>query len=106
MPFRPCLSPSCPNYAERRGRCRDCNALNDKSMRRAGRALYGTKRWRILRAKKLSLDPMCQWHEGCQALATDVHHRHGVEVDPWSLEGLESLCHAHHSQLTRRGQLA
>lgn len=39
-------------------------------------------------------------------VATDVHHKHGVKLDPWAIEGLESLCHPHHSMVTRQEQLS
>src|SRR4051812_38147373 len=99
VPRRACLEPGCPEYATYRGRCQAHSQKRDRTINRAGRAIYSTKRWAMLRRHKLSLNPLCEW-EGCNELATDVHHRHGVEADPWSVDGLEALCHAHHSALT------
>jgi 5-methylcytosine-specific restriction protein A len=101
---QPCLEPGCPGFAEYRGRCRSHASEYAARREPVGKAVYNSKRWAMLRRRKLNLNPIC---EDCDArLATDVHHRHGVEVDPWSLAGLESLCHSCHSKVTRREQVA
>lgn len=109
MTSRACLVDRCPNDAVFRGRCREHARSNDRAIRRKGRSIYSRKRWRILRRRKLTMTPVCEYvdpDEGpCLATATDVHHRHGVDVDPWAIDGLESLCHRHHSFITRRDQL-
>lgn len=75
----------------------------DASIERSGRVIYNTKRWQMTRKRKLALNPIC---EQCNNdLATDVHHKHGVANDPWSIEGLEALCHSCHSRVTRAGQV-
>lgn len=102
---RACLEPRCPSPASYRGRCQAHARQQDKAINRVGRSIYNTKRWKVLRLAKLNLTPFCE-EQGCESMATDVHHKHGVEQDPWSMEGLEALCHAHHSQRTRREQAA
>lgn len=110
MPSRPCLEAGCPNLSAYRGRCQRHARQRDKQINRAGRSLYSTKRWKILRRRKLFLNPLCEYvdpDEGpCMEIATDVHHKSGVENNPWDIKGLEALCHAHHSQVTRQSQLA
>lgn len=108
-PTKVCIEPRCPEPATYRGRCASHASVHDASVTRQGKAVYGTKRWRMTRRAKLFRDPICEYvdpEEGpCLRPATDVHHRHGVEVDAWTMESLESLCHAHHSRLTRLAQL-
>jgi 5-methylcytosine-specific restriction protein A len=97
MPSQPCLEAGCPNLASYRGRCAE-HAGSHANRNRAGRKIYSTRRWAILRRRKLRLNPIC---ERCdKRLATDVHHRAGVENDPWSLAGLEALCRSCHSSET------
>lgn len=103
MPKRLCLEPRCPDPAVHRGRCRTHSAMRERTRTKRGRNVYGTKRWKLLRRRKLHLISLC---ERCGAIATDVHHKAGVEADPWSIEGLESLCHGCHSQETRKEQLS
>lgn len=101
---QPCSEPGCPEFASYRGRCRSHASANSRNRDQVGKQVYNSKRWAILRRRKLNLNPIC---EDCnERLATDVHHRHGVEVDPWSLSGLESLCHSCHSRITRQEQIA
>ena len=102
MPIRLCLEATCGRPATYKGRCGKHARRREREINRVGRKVYSSKRWRILRQRKLFEQPLC---ERCGALATDVHHRHGVEADPWSLTGLESLCRPCHSQITRREQL-
>lgn len=99
--MKPCLEPRCPELVKR-GRCQEHTRRYDQAIRRQGRQVYATKRWKVLRKRKLYLDSLC---ERCGEVASDVHHRHGVANDAWSLEGLESLCHGCHSAETRREQL-
>jgi 5-methylcytosine-specific restriction protein A len=95
MPRRPCLEPGCPEWASYRGRCERHyrERERERNARRAGKDVYNRKKWQVLRRRKLSLDPLC---ERCGEIAVDVHHRHGVEVDAWSLDTLESLCRRCH----------
>lgn len=58
-----------------------------RSVERAGYHAYRSKRWRILRRRKLFEDPLC---ERCGAIAAEVHHIEGVEVVTWEMEKLES----------------
>jgi hypothetical protein len=85
----------------------------DNYLRRAIRperdAWYGLAAWRGkngLRLYKLRRNPMCEF-EGCTKPATDVHHKDSSwkESGNWrlfiDLKNLESLCHGHHSEITR-----
>lgn len=107
MPKRPCLEPGCAEFAapKGRGRCQRHAREQDKSINRQGREIYGSRKWQYTRRKKLTLNPACEWKGGCTALSEDVHHKHGVEADPWSMDGLEALCKVHHGQITRAAQL-
>ena len=84
MPLKICLEPGCGTPAHRRGSCRAHSAQYERSINRAGRKVYDSRRWRILRRHKLSLNPIC---ERCnEVLAEHVHHKHGVVEDPWSID--------------------
>lgn len=64
-------------------------------------------RWSRTRKRYLRDHATCEDDSGCNAAATDVHHRDGLGPngprghDPTNLQ---ALCHAHHSQLTAREQ--
>jgi hypothetical protein len=95
---RPCMEAGCGEFAVYRGRCGEHARLRSRATERIGRTVYNSKRWRLTRLRKLSLNPIC---ERCdRALATDVHHVYGVEHDPWALDGLQSLCHSCHSKIS------
>lgn len=98
------MEPGCGCFAVYRGRCRLHWAERDRATPRVGRSVYNSKKWRLTRQRKLALNPIC---ERCDAaLATDVHHVYGVEHDPWAFDGLQSLCHSCHSQITARERAA
>lgn len=104
---RPCLEPGCSSDAEQGlPRCaehqREHTRAKDQRTERAGQRVYRTKRWQILRRRKLFHDPLC---ERCGAIATEVHHIKGVEVSTWEMEQLESLCASCHAKETRAEQL-
>lgn len=100
--LRPCLRVGCPElvaggYCEAHGSAADPRES-------AARRGYG-RAWERLRRIKLRQTPQCE-RPGCRELATDVHHREAVRRTGRVLvavEDLESLCHAHHSQITVRG---
>lgn len=100
MPTRLCAEPGCPNPAAYRGRCATCARVNERRTERAGRHVYGTRRWVMLRRSVLFERPLC----ACGAIATDVHHKHDIADggDPWDPANLEALCHPCHSRITRR----
>jgi 5-methylcytosine-specific restriction endonuclease McrA len=103
MPIRLCNGhPTCSEKAVYRGRCAKHSRENEREINRAGRQLYGTKRWQMTRRKVLFLNPLCQ----CGAIAEDVHHKVDLadDGDPWALEGLEALCRSCHSKETRARQ--
>ena len=72
-------------------------------------AIYQDKRWKIIRAEKLRISPLC---EMCQAeerttLAQEVHHiipfsygRNPAQVDglAFDMDNLQSLCEPCHEQ--------
>lgn len=97
-----CAEAGCPDPPSYRGRCQRHARAKEQRTNRAGRKVYNSRRWKILRRHKLGLNPIC---ERCdEALAVDVHHKHGVLNDPWSVDALEALCKACHSRETRREQ--
>lgn len=99
MPRKLCLDSGCAAPPTYRGYCQRHARAKEQRTNRQGKAVYNTKRWKVLRRHKLFLNPIC---ERCTAeLAVDVHHRHGVENDPWSVDGLEALCKSCHGKVTR-----
>lgn len=104
----PCVEPGCGAYASYRGRCHYHAKVNNRRTHNANnKAIYNSKRWRIIRKAQLFAVPLCE-QEGCEQVATDVHHR--IDLDqggaPFDRANLESLCRAHHSQRTRAEQVA
>ena len=82
------------------GRCPTCStgwATRAPDSWKAG----GTRRWRRVRAQKLSLDPLCEW-PGCHRLATTVDHIDGTDYDTqrYDMAVLRSLCDEHHAGRT------
>lgn len=100
----PCLAPGCGNYATYRGRCYLHAKERNREIERSGRATYNSNKWAHLRLAKLnSVDWIC---EGCGRMAEQVHHREGVEANPYpTLDKLEALCRSCHSRETRQQQL-
>lgn len=106
LPLKVCLEAGCGNPVSYRGRCSDHARLREGQIDRGGSNIYSTRRWKVLRRRKLFLNPICE-AESCDQVATDVHHKVDLADggDPWRLQGLESLCKSHHSRLTRAGQM-
>jgi 5-methylcytosine-specific restriction endonuclease McrA len=104
VPHRLCLEPRCPEPATWRGRCPVHRTQRNRETRSKNAKVYNTKRWRLLRRRKLFLTPLCEC--GCDRIATDVHHIKDIEQggDPWSLDNLESLTHECHARITRARQ--
>lgn len=103
----PCIEPRCPDLAtpKGRGRCQRHARERDKSLNRAGRKVYSTKRWEITRRKKLHDSPIC---ERCnKELADTVHHRVDLAEggDEFAMSNLESCCGPCHSKETRSRQV-
>ena len=115
--MRLCLSPGCANMADYRGRCYLHSKENDRTIDRAGRAVYSRKQWKHAREAKLRATSICERcraeyeagmiGEAEQRLATEVHHRVPIaDGGPeYAQENLEVLCKPHHSRETRREQL-
>jgi 5-methylcytosine-specific restriction protein A len=109
MVNRPCLEPSCPRFATLRGYCKVHTTARNKRQRSANNSFYASKRWRMTRRRKLSLDPFCESQEICNgALANEVHHIKAIEAGGarYAIDNLMSLCRPCHSAKTRREQLA
>ena len=65
--------------------------------------IYDKQRWRRLRRKKLSADPLCEYcPPGRVTPATQVDHIVPISKggDPWSMDNLASSCHECHSLKT------
>lgn len=106
MPSAPCLEPGCPAFAIYRGRCNDHASERNRETHGArapdARAVYGSRRWAILRRRKMAADPIC---EDCGSeLATDVDHIIALEDegDAWTWDNLRSLCARCHGRKTQR----
>jgi 5-methylcytosine-specific restriction protein A len=96
--MQPCRQPSCPELVEF-GYCATHRPANRPE--RAGKDIYNTKRWKLLRRKKLALNPICQ--ECDNELATEVDHIVGIAERPdlaFTLSNLRSLCKKDHSKKT------
>ena len=105
MPERVCLEPGCPNFAEDylRRRC----LVHSKERERVTHSkdeprIYNSRRWQLLRRKKLSDQPVCEYC--ANELAREVDHFVAIEDGgaKWSWENLRSACSSCHSQKTRR----
>jgi 5-methylcytosine-specific restriction protein A len=93
-----------------RAYCHRCRSLQPaghkhrvKDRRPSARARGYDNRWAKTRAAYLRALPTCQWHEGCIAQATQVHHLDGLgpkgpKGHDWG--NLQGLCASHHSQIT------
>lgn len=67
----------------------------------------GSRRWRKVRAAKLTANPLCEW-PGCTSLAVTVDHLDGTNyaTQRFDFEKLRSLCEPHHSARTAAQSLA
>ena len=66
--------------------------------------IYDKRRWRRLRRKKLSADPLCEYcPAGKITPATQVDHVLAINDggDPWAWDNLKSTCAPCHSSKTR-----
>ena len=100
----PCSFAGCPARATNRGRCQTHARKVDSERGTSTDRGYGVN-WRRIRGMFLNRHPVCQDESGCWRPATDVHHmiakrRGGSDA----FENLQSLCHAHHSAKTLRGE--
>jgi 5-methylcytosine-specific restriction protein A len=104
MPIRLCLERRCLEPAVYRGRCLTHRTEWNRDTRSKNKQVYNSKRWRILRRKKLGLNPICEHCDN--TLADHVHHIRDIQQggDPWTMANLEALCHSCHSIETRARQ--
>jgi 5-methylcytosine-specific restriction endonuclease McrA len=90
----PCLTPHCPGYAVKDGRCLDHQRLASSTARG-----YGSG-WQRLRLRILARDPYCT-EPGCTAPSTTVDHivsrRMGGTDDEHNLRGVCASCNARKS---------
>jgi 5-methylcytosine-specific restriction protein A len=106
---RVCAEPGCPTLTEQT-RCerhrKAKRRQEDKRRPNARQRGYDTQ-WSRFRAQFLRDHPICGWHQGCLAQATDVHHLDGQ--GPKGERGYDpsnclQLCGPHHSMVTAREQ--
>lgn len=112
-----CSEPGCVGLAAKGKWCPLHVADNYAKRRNAARperdGWYSLAAWRGpygARGYKLRNSPMCEDENGCDKVATDVHH---ID-DSWKVTGdfrlfidqnnLQSLCHEHHSAKTLKEQ--
>jgi hypothetical protein len=106
MPTKLCNHHSrCASPATYRGRCAVHARERDRETH-PNKRIYSSKRWRLTRRAKLFRDPICEWPDGCDELATDVHHIIDIQAGGaiWAMANLQALCHGHHSQITKGRQ--
>lgn len=97
-----CIHPGCIDLATYRGRCQQHARQRTQQTRSANAPIYNSRRWKITRRHKLSLNPIC---EDCdQRIAEHVHHKTDLQAggDPWAIDGLEALCASCHNRTTAR----
>ena len=108
-PPRSCAVSGCLDYATRYGRCavHVVPILQAREIRdEAGRHWYQSARWRKLRERILSIDPLCRHcmaRESRPVPATEVDHidRHGGDaIKFWSGRNLQPLCAPCHARKT------
>jgi len=117
MPQRPrrgCLVSGCLEHVVQFGRCAAHVAVMIKApeiRNEPGRQWYHTTRWRKLRARILSAEPLCRHclaRDSRPVAATEVDHvvRHQGDIKKfWLTENLQPLCSACHARksATERG---
>lgn len=104
MPVAPCLEPSCPEWAEVRGRCRRHAGERNTELkgRTAGAQLYKSARWRACRRKVLSRDRYtCKV---CLRFGNEVDHVVPIADggSAWDMANLQTLCKSCHTRKTQR----
>ena len=105
-----CLVAGCSHPVRARGRCATHSQQRERQRSNVDvRRWYRTARWTRLRRVVLIDEPLCAvcLAERHVRASTDVHHkvRHGGAPELfWDRDNLTSLCHAHHSAATERGE--
>lgn len=99
-----CSHPGCANPPTYRGYCQFHSRVKERNINRAGKRIYSTKRWKVLRSRVLFEEPLCRV---CGAIATDVDHVLAIENggEHFSRDNCQPLCAHHHGQKTRREQM-
>lgn len=108
MPFRasrPCLIPSCPKIAVRKGRCTEHARENDRVHKKPieYQRLYASGVWANMRINQLRQQPFCQKCGTTWEL--EVHHIKDHKGDPaifYDQNNLQTLCHSCHSTETSK----
>jgi 5-methylcytosine-specific restriction endonuclease McrA len=106
MPTKLCSSPGCPNPATYRGHCK-AHARQVNRATHPNKAIYGSKRWLMLRRRVLFEQPICAC--GCGRLTEDVDHitpieRGGAPFERTNLQGLTHSCHSAKTAAELRGK--
>lgn len=98
-----CVEARCADPPVYRGRCQRHSRQRERVTHR-NKSIYNTKRWKMLRRRRLFLDPLCK----CGVIATDVDHITPIEEggEPYDLANTQSLCASCHGKKTRSEQIA
>lgn len=108
MPSKPCKKPGCPNLIKTKDRYCAAHASRDSRRTKKTDKLYGSYRWKQVRALKRKLSPLCELclSEGKTTLAQMVDHI--VEVkdggERFDIDNLQSLCSACHNEKTAKNK--
>lgn len=101
--MRPCRQPGCGELLDGSTPSPYCplHSPEREYRRRGNRSAYQTKRWRLVRKRKLAKDPLCV---ECGKLATEVDHIVPVEDggSMWSEDNHQSMCQSCHGRKTRK----
>jgi 5-methylcytosine-specific restriction protein A len=106
-PKRPCTHPGCPALTEAGGPCPKHKKDRDKERGTAAQRGYD-RRWRKYRRRFLDENPLCEEcnREGCDIVATVVHHHREVSSrdDPlfWEPRNHAALCRECHERVHKR----
>lgn len=98
MPTQPCRTPGCPALVTHRYCAKHTQAASREPRQRGHRALYRTKRWRVLRRRVLREQPICP----CGELTREVDHIIPVEDGGpmWDRANLQAFCPRCHARKT------
>lgn len=105
MPQKP--TTFCSNFPQCRnrsasGRCSSCRREYERNRGSASQRGYD-REWQRIATSYLERHPICEHEDGCDELATDVHHKDGAgPKGDNSDDNLQALCHSHHSVTTAR----